>query len=97
VRTIEQREWLVFLEAELARRAARVEWQANEGERSREWFVDTLQQMAQRFAAPSLYPLDITDMSPAELLSCHLLPEHLQPPGLPTEAAIWAKFRVRET
>jgi hypothetical protein len=94
VRTIEHREWLAYLEAELARRAARVEWAAGEDERAREWFADTLQGMAQRLAATAhLLPLSIDDMAPAELLCCHLLPEHLRPAGLPTEAAIWADFR----
>ena len=44
MRTPEQREWLALLEAELARRTARVEWQADESERQRQWFVNELQQ-----------------------------------------------------
>jgi hypothetical protein len=92
--TIDDRgEWLALLEAELARRAARVEWQAGEDERAQQRLVDTLQAMAQRFAATArLCPLDLTDMSPAEMLACHFLPEHLRPAGLPTEAAIWGQI-----
>jgi hypothetical protein len=91
----QRREWLALLQAELARRAARVEWAAGEDERARQWLVDTLQGMAQRFAdlAP-LHPLRIDDMSPAEQLACHLLPKDLRPAGLPTEAAIWAEYRA---
>jgi hypothetical protein len=90
-----EREWLALLEAELARRATRVEWAAGEAERQRQWVLDTLQAMTQRFAATAhLQPLDLTDMAPAEMLALHFLPEHLRPPGLPTEAAIWADFRA---
>jgi hypothetical protein len=90
----DRREWLTLLEAELARRAARPEWAAGEDERQRQWFVDTLQAMAQRFAAAvPLHPLALDDMSPAEKLACHLLPKSMRPPGLPTEAAIWAEYR----
>jgi hypothetical protein len=93
--TEQRREWLAFLEAELARRAARVEWQAGENERQRQWFFDTLQAIAQRFAALApMHPLDLADMAPAEKLACHFLPEHLRPAGLPSEAAIWAEFRA---
>jgi hypothetical protein len=89
-------QWLTLLRAELARRAARVEWQAGEDERSRQWFLDTLQAMAQRFAATAhLYPLQIDDMAPAEQLACHLLPASMRPAGLPTEAAIWAQYWAR--
>jgi hypothetical protein len=92
----EQREWLQLLEAELARRAARVEWQAGEADRARERFVETLQAMAGRLAAPSLYPLSIADMSIAEKLACrYFLPEHLMPPGLGTEKEIWAEYEAR--
>jgi hypothetical protein len=92
--SIEQREWLGFLENELARRTARVEWEAAEGERHRQWFVATLQQVAERLAAPSHYPLDVADLSLVEKLALTLLPEPLRPAGLPTEAEIWAEFRA---
>jgi hypothetical protein len=45
----------------------------------------------------NLHPLQIDDMSPAEMLACHLLPEELRPAGLPTEAAIWAEYKARRT
>jgi hypothetical protein len=62
----------------------------------REWFIGTLQQMAQRFAATThMFPLDAADMSIIEKLACHFLPEHLRPAGLPTEDQIWAKFLAR--
>jgi hypothetical protein len=35
-------------------------------------------------------------MSPAGMLACHLLPESMQPAGLPTEAAIWNEVRERK-
>jgi hypothetical protein len=97
VRTIEQREWLALLEAEYARRTARVAWEADEGERARQWLIDTLQQMAQRFAATAhLYPLLIDDMAPMEMLACrYFLPEHLMPAGLGTEEEIWAEYKAR--
>jgi hypothetical protein len=94
--TIEQRgEWLAALEAEYGRRAARVEWQADEGERQRQWFLEELQAMAGRLAATAhLYPLPIDDMSIAEMLACRwFLPEHLMPAGLGTEEEIWAKYQ----
>ena len=56
-------------------------------EQAREQLVDTLSEMALR----------LDDMSTAELLSCHFLPEHLRPPGLPTEDEIWAKYRDRQS
>jgi hypothetical protein len=93
--TPDQREWLALLEAELARRTARVAWEADEGERQRQWFINELQQIAERFAATThLFPLSTDDMSPAEKLACHLLPGELRPAGLPTEAAIWAEYRA---
>ena len=95
-----QREWLALLEAEHARRAARVAWQASEDERQKEQLVDMLWQMTERFAALAhLHPLEIDDMAPAEMLACHLLPEEMRPAGLPTEAAIWADIEKakRET
>jgi hypothetical protein len=94
--TIEQRgEWLELLEAEYARRTARVAWEADEGERQRQWFIDTLAAMAQRFAALAPhYPLQIDDMSIAEKLACrYFLPEDLRPTGLATEDQIWAEYR----
>jgi hypothetical protein len=94
--TPDRREWRALLKAELARRTARVEWQAGEDERARQQFLDTLQAMAERFAASAhRYPLDVSDMSPAEQLCCHLLPEDLRPAGLPSEVAIWAKLKAR--
>jgi hypothetical protein len=93
---IDRRQWLALLKAERDRRAARVEWRANEGERAREQLLDTLQQMAQRMAATAhLFPLDVSDMAPAEMLACHLMPEHLRPAGLPTEDQILAEYRAR--
>jgi hypothetical protein len=88
--------WLELLEAELARRTARQEWAAGEGERQQQWVLDTLASMAQRFAAAVSFdhPLVVDDMSPAEKLCCHLLPAPLRPTGLPTEAAIWAEFKA---
>jgi hypothetical protein len=95
--TIEGRgEWLALLEAELARRTARVAWEAGEEERSRQQFVATLAAMAERFAASApRYPLQIDDMSIAEMLACRLfLPEHLMPAGLGTEEEIWAEYQT---
>ena len=91
-----RREWLALLEAELGRRAARTEWEAGEGERQREWFVNTLEEMAERLAVAgsSAHPLQVDDMSIAEKLACTLLPEPLRPAGLPTEAAIWAEYEA---
>jgi hypothetical protein len=88
-------EWLALLEAELARRTARVEWAAGEDERQRQRLIDTLAAMAERLAVSApMHPLDLADMSPAEKLACHLLPEPLRPAGLPTEAAIWAEYEA---
>jgi hypothetical protein len=96
VRTSEQREWLALLEEELARRTARVVWQAGQAERERQQFIDTLQQMAERLAALApLYPLQIDDMSPAEMLACHFLPEPMRPAGLGTEEQILALVEAR--
>jgi hypothetical protein len=92
----DRREWLRLLETELARRAARVEWQAGADERARLWFLDTLQAMAQRLGATAhLHPLQIDDMSCAEMLACHFLPEHLRPAGLGTEDEIFALAAAR--
>jgi len=78
------------LAAELARRSPPVE-------QACEQLVETLGEMALRLAATTpLCPLQLDDMSPAELLSCHFLPEHLRPPGLPTEDEILAKYRDRQ-
>jgi hypothetical protein len=66
----ERGKWLALLEAELARRTARVAWDAGEGERAREWFIEELAAMAQRLGATAhLCPLQIDDMSPAEKLA----------------------------
>jgi hypothetical protein len=96
--TIEGRgEWLALLEAELARRTARVAWETGEDERARQWFFDTLRQIAERFAAAAhLQPLQIDDMSVAEKLACRLfLPEHLMPAGLGGVDEIWAEYQTR--
>ena len=92
-----QREWLALLEAELSRRAARVAWEADEGERQREAFVAELQQIAERFAAMAhRWPLQIDDMSIAEMMACrYFLPGHLQPVGLPDENEIWSEYEKR--
>jgi hypothetical protein len=94
-----QREWLALLEAERARRAARVEWQAGEDERATQRVVEELQQMAERFAATAhLFPLQIDDMSIAEKLACRwFLPDELLPAGLPAEGQIWADYKARRT
>lgn len=91
------REWLALLEAEFARRRARQEWDDSEDDRTRVWILDTLQGMAQRFAAAdtSAHSLRVGDMSPAEKLCCHFLPEELRPAGLPSEAAILVEFKAR--
>jgi hypothetical protein len=90
--TAERGEWLAVLEAELDRRAARVEREADEGERARQQLLDTLQAMAQRFVATAhLCPIETSDMAPMEKLACRLfLPEHLMPAGLPSEDEIFA-------
>ena len=81
---------LAALEAELARRRPPVE-------HAREQLADTLCEMALRLATTTRWcPLQLDDMSPAELLSCHFLPEHLRPPGLPTEDEILAQYRDRQ-
>lgn len=91
------REWLELLEAELGRRRVLKEWAAGEDDRQQQWILDTLASMAQRFAAAaaSPHPLIVDDMSPAEKLCCHLLPEELRPAGLPSEAAIMSEFKAR--
>ena len=94
----QRREWLALLEAELARRTARVELQATEGERAREQILDELQAMAGRMLATAhLYPITIDDMSPAEMLACHFLPEEMQPAGLPSADQIWSGIQARLT
>ena len=78
------------LAAELARRSPPVE-------QACEQLVETLGEMALRLATTTpLCPLRLDDMSPAELLACHLLAEHLRPPGLPTEDEILAQYRDRQ-
>jgi hypothetical protein len=47
----EQLEWLALLEAELARREAKAQWDAGEDERQAEQFLDELRQMAERHMA----------------------------------------------
>jgi hypothetical protein len=90
-------EWLRLLEAEFARRAARVDWEAGQDKRAAQQFVEELQQMARRLAVTAdRFPLQGDDMSTAEKLACHLLPKHMQPPGLATEGEILAEFRNRK-
>jgi hypothetical protein len=70
--TTERGEWLALLEAELARRTARVAWEADEDERRRQWVLDELQAMAGRLAATAhLYPIAIE--LPGSSLRCHTL------------------------
>ena len=90
-------EWLAFLEAELARRAARIEWEAGEDNRAAQQFMASLEQMAERLVAagPSYVPR-LDDMSPAEMLACHLAPAELHPAGLPTIAEIWSEYQARK-
>jgi hypothetical protein len=97
VKTIEQREWLAMLEAELARRNARVEWDAGEDERAAQQFIEELQTIAGRLAGTAhLAPFTADDMSIVEMLSCRLfLPEGMQPAGLPSEPEIWAEYQRR--
>jgi hypothetical protein len=64
----------------------------------RQRLLDELSAMAERLAATAhLYPLTGDDMSPAEQIACHLLPEHQRPPGLKPEAEIWAEVMARHT
>ena len=42
-------------------------------------------------AGADLYPLQLDDMSFAEQLACHLLPESVRPEGLASEEQIWAE------
>jgi hypothetical protein len=83
---------LAALEAEQKRRQA-----AQFGDRDpRTWLVDTLEQMARRMTATAHLgpPLDVSDLSLAERVSCCLLPEELRPEGLGTEDEIWAEFEA---
>jgi hypothetical protein len=69
--TAQRREWLGLLEAELARRTTQAEWEAGEDERLRQQLLDELEEMARRLAAGALlHPLQIVDMSCAEMLAC---------------------------
>jgi hypothetical protein len=50
------------------------------------WLMDTLQQMSERLVATAHFAtFTVDDMSPAEMLACHLLPESMRPAGLPAE------------
>ena len=70
---------------------------ARRHEHAHKQLADTLSEMALRLATTTpLCPLRLDDMSPAELLACHLLAEHLRPPGLPTEDEILAQYRDRQ-
>jgi hypothetical protein len=92
----QQREWLALLEAELARRTMQAKWEAGQDERLRQELLDELEEMARRLAAVALlHPLQIDDMSYAERLACHLLPESMRPRGLASEDQIWAEYRAR--
>jgi hypothetical protein len=85
---------MALLRAEIDRRQA-VAFGAADGD-PRQQLFDELQTMAQRFAASAAqHPLDLTDMSPMVQLAANLLPEHLRPVGLPSEARIWARYRAR--
>ena len=90
-------QWLALLTAELARRAAQTTWEANEGERARQQLIDELQQIAERLAATEhLFPLDVSDIAPIEVLAVrYFWPEDRLPAGLPTEDQIWAEYRAR--
>jgi hypothetical protein len=82
---------IAALETEQARRLA-----ARFGGRDpRTWFLEELQQMAERLAATAhLCPITINDMSIIEKLACrYFLPEGLCPEGLGTADEIWAEHR----
>jgi hypothetical protein len=87
-----------LLEALEAERARRRKAQLGGHDDPRQWFLDTLQTIAQRFAAAasSRYPLQIDDMSPVEQLACHLLADELRPVGLGTVDEIWAAYEARK-
>lgn len=94
--TVQQREWLGLLEAELARRTTQAKWEAGQDERLRQQLLDELEEMARRLAAGALLrPLQIADMSCAEMLACHFLPERLRPAGLGSEDEIFALTAAR--
>jgi len=63
--TIEQRrEWLALLEAELARRTAKAQWEAGEDERQAERLLDELRQMAERQrVVGETHPVAMFDLS----------------------------------
>jgi hypothetical protein len=62
-----------------------------------EQIAGTLSAMAMRLATTvPLHPLQVDDLSPAELLSLHFLAEHLRPPGLPSVDEIWAIYESRK-
>jgi hypothetical protein len=88
--------WLILLQAERDRRAA-AKTETADGDAAWKQFIDTLQEMAGRLAAATpRFPLDVGDMSVAEMLAARwFLPEHLQPPGLPTETEIWTTYEAR--
>jgi hypothetical protein len=94
--TAQRREWLGLLEAELARRTTQAEWEAGQDERLRQQLLGRLWEMAQRLKAGALvHPLQIDDMSCAEMLACRFLPERLRPAGLGTEDEIFALAAAR--
>jgi hypothetical protein len=86
-----QARYLALLAAERDRR------DPNGGEDARQQLLDMFSAMAERFAATArLHPVNVDDMSPAEMIACHLLPEHLRPAGLKPEAEIWAEVLARQ-
>jgi hypothetical protein len=86
--------WIALLRGEIERREA--EAIAAAGGDPRQAFVDKLREMARTLAATAhLYPLQLADMSVAERLACHLLPEPMRPAGLGTEDEIWAEYWER--
>jgi hypothetical protein len=89
-------DWLVGTTAEIERRQAAKLEAAGGDERER--FIATLQQMAERLAvAAARDPLQIDDMSIAEMLACRwFLPEELMPPGRGSEKEIWAEYAARQ-
>jgi hypothetical protein len=88
--------WIALLRGEIERREA--EAIAAAGSDPRQAFVDKLREMAQSLAATAhLCPLQLADMSVAERVACHLLPEPMRPAGLGTEDEIWAEYQARST
>ena len=87
-----QARYLALLEAERARRTG-----AGHDDDPRQRLLDQLSAMAERLAAAPQHHLCVDDMSPAEMLACHLLPDELRPAGVRSEDEIWAEVRRRNT